>query len=111
MSRFWTQFEAWLSMQSASSRGLVAAAEHDRRCQIQCIHNADAEFDPPKLVKMWAGKTPVEAAETLAKPDVTVTNMGGDPLRIRADRSCTVATLKAEIQKKVTNACWSVVVC
>ena len=54
-------------------------------------------------------------ARNLAVPvqtfDVTVTNMSSETLIIKADRSCTVATLKAEIQKKVTNACWSVVDC
>ena len=58
---------------------------------------------------------PLLMARGLAVPvqafDVTVTMMGGQPLIIRADRSCTVATLKAEIEKKVTNACWLLECC
>ena len=38
-SRFWTQFEAWLSMQAASIDGLRAASSDRRRCTIKCIHN------------------------------------------------------------------------
>ena len=33
MSRFWTQFEAWLSMQQCTTRGLVPAPDVGRRCK------------------------------------------------------------------------------
>ena len=41
LSRFWTQFEAWLSMQMATVRGLEPAPEAARRCEIIPIHNAN----------------------------------------------------------------------
>ena len=41
---------------------------------IICIHNADSEFDPPKLRKMWGDVTVDQAHTVLARPDVTVTN-------------------------------------
>ena len=40
LSRFWTQFEAWLSMQMATETGLVSAPERKRRCSIVCVHGA-----------------------------------------------------------------------
>jgi hypothetical protein len=73
MSRFWTQFEAWLSMQSASANGVHPAHENDRRCTIVTIHGAPTSFKE-ELVDMWASKTPIEAHEFLSQPDVTVTN-------------------------------------
>ena len=41
LSRFWTQFEAWLSMQMATVRGLEPAPEAARRCEIIPIHNTN----------------------------------------------------------------------
>lgn len=60
-------------MMRATSRGLVAAAEGERRCRIQCIHNA-MESAAAMLLEMWASKTAQEAHDILRKPDVTVTN-------------------------------------
>ena len=74
MSRFWTQFEAFLSFRKVTASGLGPAPETERRDAIVCIHNADSEFDPPKLRKMWGDVTVDEAHDVLAKPDVTVTN-------------------------------------
>ena len=73
LSRFWTQFEAWCSMQKCTTDGLVSAPEAERRAVIKCIHNA-----PPReretLAEMWGHVTAQKAYETLSSPDVTVTN-------------------------------------
>ena len=74
MSRFWTQFEAFLSFRKVTASGLGPTPLSERRDAIICIHNADLEFDPPKLRKMWGEKTADEAHAVLARPDVTVTN-------------------------------------
>ena len=74
MSRFWTQFEAFLSFRKVTASGLGPTPLTERRDAIICIHNADPEFDPPKLRKMWGDRTVDEAHEVLAKPDVEVTN-------------------------------------
>ena len=57
-----------------SAGGVRTATAAERRFAIICIHNADPEFDEPKLRKMWGDKTVDEAHEVLAKPDVEVTN-------------------------------------
>ena len=74
MSRFWTQFEAFLSFRKVTGNGLDLTPLSERRDAIICIHNADSEFDPPKLRKMWGNKTAEEAHAVLEKPDVKVTN-------------------------------------
>merc|ERR1719327_1200294 len=57
LSRFWTQFEAWLSMQQATTGKLCRATGSERRETIVTIYNG----------------TPT-AVKVLATPDVTVTN-------------------------------------
>jgi len=74
MSRFWTQFEAFLSFRKVTPNGLDPTPLSERRDAIICIHNADSEFDPPKLRKMWGDKTAEQAYAILEKPDVKVTN-------------------------------------
>ena len=74
MSRFWTQFEAFLSFRKVTASGLGPTPLSERRDAIICIHNADSEFDAPKLRKMWGDKTVDEAHAVLARPDVKVTN-------------------------------------
>jgi len=73
MSRFWTQYEAWLSLQTLSAHGLSPAAEADRRCQIVPIQNANSTV-VEALLTMWANKTPQEAHTVLSKSDIAVTN-------------------------------------
>ena len=73
-SRFWTQFEAWLSMQFATPSGLKSAVGTKKaRYHIVCIHNA-TELYTKALTDQWANKTPQQAFDILSKPDVTVTN-------------------------------------
>ena len=77
LSRFWTQFEAWLSMQFATPNGLKSAVGTvNARYHIVCIQGAaeQAELYTKALVDTWATKTPQQAFDFLSKPDVTVTN-------------------------------------
>ena len=77
VSRFWTQFEAWLSMQFATPSGLKSAVgTRNTRHHIVAIQNAAAQSElyTKALVDNWAEKTPEQAFEFLSKPDVTVTN-------------------------------------
>ena len=73
ISRFWTQYEAWLSMQTATKDGLRPATVAERRCEITPIYNTNQNM-AEALTEIWATKTPAQAFVTLAKPDVTVTN-------------------------------------
>ena len=73
MSRFWTQTEAWMSMQDASTAGLATASEEKQRYTIVPLHNASAKVSET-LIDMWAGKSAQEAHDILAQPDVLVTN-------------------------------------
>ena len=82
MSRFWTQFEAFLSFRKVTASGLGPTPLSERRDAIICIHNADSEFDPPKLRRMWGKKTADKAHAVLARPDVTVTNQRDKELQL-----------------------------
>jgi hypothetical protein len=90
LSRFWTQFEAWLSMQFATPDGLKSAVgTKNARYHIVCIQGAaeQAELYKKALVDTWATKTPQQAFDFLSKPDVTVTNQSdkeGQLPKIRA---------------------------
>ena len=65
VSRFWTQFEAWLSMQHASIDGLTGAmrggssATSGLRCTIVTLHNAPKHFEQT-LLDMWGSRTASE---------------------------------------------------
>eukprot|EP00900_Chrysochromulina_parva_P018879 jgi/Chrpa1/26993/Chrysochromulina_OHIO_Genome00008865-RA len=77
LSRFWTQFEAWLGMQFATPNGLKSAVGTEyARHHIVCIQNAAAQSElyTKALTDQWATKTPQQAFDFLSKPDVTVTN-------------------------------------
>jgi len=77
ISRFWTQFEAWIAMQMATPDGLrPAVGTKNVRHHIKCVQNAVEQADShiEMLQKVWATRTPQKAHEFLAKPDVTVTN-------------------------------------
>ena len=71
--RFWTQFEAWLSMQTASRDGLKPATEEQRRVTILTILNGNSILGE-SLRSVWESKTPREAYDILSQADVTVTN-------------------------------------
>ena len=73
LSRFWTQFEAWLAMQMACKEGLRPAPDDKRRFQIRTILNGNSILGE-SLRSVWENKTPDEAHDVLAQQDVTVTN-------------------------------------
>ena len=76
-SRFWTQFEAWLSMQQALPEGLRSSVgTQGERFHIKCIQNAVEQADQhaQTLKNDWANKTPDDAHAILSKPDISVTN-------------------------------------
>ena len=72
-TRFWTLFEAWLSMQMTSPDGLVPAPKDKRRCDIVPIHLA-SDLTAKELVDMMGNKTVDEAYAILDSPDINVTN-------------------------------------
>ena len=73
MSRFWTQFEAFLSFRKVTAMGLGFTPEEERRCTIVAIHDAPSHLTTA-LLEEWANKTAHEAHSVLKKPDVQVTN-------------------------------------
>ena len=73
MSRFWTQFEAWLSMQSCTRKGLMPSEAGQVRVTIVPILQANNALKD-SLLEMWKNRTPQLAYDTLASADVTVTN-------------------------------------
>ena len=64
VTRFWTLMEAWCAMMTTSESGVRAASEAEKRYTIACIHEADPEFDVPKLVRKLSKKTPGEVRRT-----------------------------------------------
>ena len=83
MSRFWTQFEAYLSMRTLTQDGL-GSLQDDRHARHKIVTLGIAqEKTAEQLVEMWANKTPDEAHETLRSPDVTVTNQGDKDTQLK----------------------------
>ena len=82
VSRFWTQYEAWLSFQTCDRKGLRPAAESERRCTIWPIVNAN-ETMKGVLEDMWANVGPDDAQLALSKPDVSVTNQRDKTQQLR----------------------------
>ena len=72
LSRFWTGFEAFLSMQDASGHGLVASRVGGR-CTIHCVHGAP-EALIESLVEEWSRCSARQAFDKLSSADVCVTN-------------------------------------
>ena len=57
LSRFWTQFEAWLSMQQATTGKLCRASGSERRETIVTIYNG-TQTAVQLLLEQWADVTP-----------------------------------------------------
>jgi len=72
-SRFWPQFESWLSMHTATADGLVPAAPEEQRWAVKPLHDTNSNFIAA-LEETWHHRTAEQAYERLAKPDVAVTN-------------------------------------
>jgi len=99
LGRFWTQFEAWLSMQKATATGLVSASEAERRCSIVCIHGA-AETYKKALVEQWSNCDAKKAHDMLSASSVKVTNKSDKLVQLpkitlldRRVRQCVLASL------------------
>lgn len=73
LSRFWTQLEAWLSMQAVTEHGLAPVSESDRRFAIKRLYDKHSICEE-LLINMWLHTSPSQAYETLNKPDVEVTS-------------------------------------
>jgi hypothetical protein len=72
-TRFWTLFEAWISMQMATVDGLVPAPREKRRCDIVPIHLASS-VTASELETLVAGKSLDQIYAMLGSPDIQVTN-------------------------------------
>jgi len=72
-TRFWTLFEAWISMQMATVDGLVPAPRGKRRCDIVPIHLASS-ITASELETLVAGKSLDQIYAMLGSPDIQVTN-------------------------------------
>jgi hypothetical protein len=81
IGRFWTLFEAWLSMQSVHAEGLKPAAPEEKRFEIVPVHGAN-KITGESLESMWAERTPQEAYDLLKEPDVTVTNLSDKEVQL-----------------------------
>mmetsp|Transcript_15988 Transcript_15988/g.52385 ORF Transcript_15988/g.52385 Transcript_15988/m.52385 type:complete len:114 (+) Transcript_15988:761-1102(+) len=68
-------------MQAAAGGGLGPAPAAERRCTVVPIHQA-TEGMASELIMMWASRSVDEAIETLASPDVTVTNQSDKELQL-----------------------------
>ena len=76
VSRFWTQFEAWLSMQRTTDQGLSSAvgSPSELRYEVVGVLNAKTDIQRLQIEDMWGTATPEEAHDKLKRNDVTVTN-------------------------------------
>ena len=81
-------------MQQTTAEGVRPAAGESSRASFVVIHSAPEQFKEA-LRDMWQTRTPKEAAELLAKPDVTVTN--------QSDKEQQIAKL-ADIDAKAKQA-------
>eukprot|EP00900_Chrysochromulina_parva_P008962 jgi/Chrpa1/18067/Chrysochromulina_OHIO_Genome00025503-RA len=83
MSRFWTQFEAYLSMRAITSDGLTNALDPQARARVTIMTLHDL---PPSmgtvLVDEWSNKTPEKAHAILAGQDVIVTNQSDKDIQL-----------------------------
>jgi len=74
VGRFWTMTEAWCSMMSATKDGIHPTVDAECRYTIECIGNASAKFDVPKLKEELGAKTPAQMHTFLSSIDIIVTN-------------------------------------
>jgi len=81
IGRFWTLFEAWLSMQMVTPEGLKPATLDQNRFDIVPVHGAN-KITGESLKNMWAERTPQDAYDLLKEPDVTVTNQSDKEIQL-----------------------------
>ena len=83
-----------MAFQEVDSNGVLRCApEPNRRCTIECIHNAN-EYTKLQLIDMWSNKTPEEAYNILKSEDVSVTNQNDKELQLPR-----IQTFKESVQK------------
>ena len=83
-----------MAFQEIDSHGVLRCApEANRRCTIECIHNAN-EYTKLGLIDMWSNKTPEEAYNVLKSEDVSVTNTKDKELQLPI-----IQTFKESVQK------------
>ena len=71
-----------MAFQEVDSNGVLrCASEANRRCIIECIHNAN-KHTKLGLIEMWSNKTPEEAYNILKSEDVSVTNTKDKELQL-----------------------------
>ena len=94
-TRFWTQFEFWTMMQTASSSGVVGVAADavQSRYSIRCVGNAPPTFEGI-LLSMWQGKTIKEAHDILMSNDVLVTNQKDKDVQLKKLEQMNEACIK-----------------
>ena len=85
-------------MQRATPDGLTPASTGERRCTIVPILNANQQ-DAVRLIQTWEDKTPQQAREILALPDVVVTNAKDKEVQLRK-----LDGLDAEVRRVVSEA-------
>ena len=81
-SRFWTQYEAWLSFMMATKSGLVSTTKDKLRCHFACLHGV-SNSAVQVLMDMWANCTAADAHAKLSGDDVTVTNLGDKEMQLK----------------------------
>ena len=81
LGRFWTQFEAWLSMRTCSKDGLLSDSdEKDYRFEIRCLYTAGRTGTGEQVKRLWLsgesgkGVSAEEAHRILDGDDIEVTN-------------------------------------
>ena len=90
LSKFWTQFEAWLGMQRCTLQGLKPASKATRWVAWS-IHSATSVAE---LEQRWMNKSRQEAEALLSKPDCVVTNMSDKTIQLKK-----LATLDQDVQR------------
>ena len=83
-----------MAFQEVDTHGVLRCAPvANRRCTIECIHNAN-EYTKLGLIDMWSNKTPEEAYTILKSEDVSVTNKKDKELQLPI-----IQTFKESVQK------------
>ena len=77
-TRFWTNFESWLSIQGMASTGLVPAdkpsADEGGRVTVKCSGAAKIMKADDNIFKLYRGKSCKEVRDILEGDDILVTN-------------------------------------
>ena len=100
-SRFWTQYEAWLSFMMATKSGLVSTTKDKLRCHFACLHGV-SNSAVQVLMDMWANCTAADAHAKLSGDDVTVTNLGDKEMQLKKILSMNELVKEIMAQLQVT---------